>query len=88
MKHIILDGEKMTSKDTFHDEVAEKLGAPDYYGRNLDALYDVLTDLGKTRLTLKNTEAMRGGLGGYADIALTVLEEAAEYNDKIELEIL
>lgn len=29
---------------SFHDAIAAALGFPGYYGRNLDALYDCLTD--------------------------------------------
>lgn len=32
-------------KELIHDYIAENLGFPDYYGKNLDALYDCLTDI-------------------------------------------
>ena len=32
-------------KELVHNYIAEKLGFPDYYGKNLDALYDCLTDI-------------------------------------------
>ena len=39
--------------DGFYDEVAAALGLPAYFGRNLDALWDCLTDLdGPTALVL------------------------------------
>lgn len=40
-----------------HQALAQKLDFPDWYGNNLDALYDCLTDLEEqTRLTLLNLE--------------------------------
>ena len=32
-------------KELIHNYIAEKLDFPDYYGKNLDALYDCLTDI-------------------------------------------
>ena len=39
---IILDGKRMGDRDALHAEIKEKLGLPDYYGGNLDALNDCL----------------------------------------------
>ena len=42
-----------TSTREFHDHLADALRLPDWFGRNLDALWDVLTDLsGPTALVL------------------------------------
>ena len=43
---IILDGKAMTDRPAAHSHLAERLDLPTYYGRNLDALYDMLTDIG------------------------------------------
>lgn len=39
---IILDGKRMGDREDMHRELKEKLGLPDYYGGNLDALNDCL----------------------------------------------
>ena len=39
-----LDGGRMTDRETAHDYLQETLGFPDWYGRNLDALFDILTE--------------------------------------------
>ena len=44
METIVIDGEKMLNRRAAHDHLAEQLSLPDYYGRNLDALFDCLTD--------------------------------------------
>jgi RNAse (barnase) inhibitor barstar len=37
-----MDGTRIRSKDEFYDAVAAALSFPDWFGRNLDALYDCL----------------------------------------------
>ncbi|MBR3769605.1 MAG: barstar family protein [Lachnospiraceae bacterium] len=45
MKKIILDGEQLCDRETAHAYLQEAFGLPEYYGKNLDALYDCLTEL-------------------------------------------
>lgn len=55
LKYIKLDGRKI--KEDSHEYLIKKLDLPDYYGRNLDALYDCLTDIGvETQIVLFNSE--------------------------------
>lgn len=42
-EYIELDGHKI--KEYSHEYLIKTLDLPDYYGRNLDALYDCLTDI-------------------------------------------
>lgn len=41
---IILDGKRMGDRDALHAELKEKLALPEYYGGNLDALNDCLSE--------------------------------------------
>ena len=43
MKSIILNGSKIKNMETFHEQIAVALDFPDYYGKNMDALWDCLT---------------------------------------------
>lgn len=43
MQTIVLQGEMFQEKELAHAYVKEMLHLPEYYGKNLDALYDCLT---------------------------------------------
>lgn len=48
MDKVILDGRRMERASQSHQYLKEKLELPDYYGENLDALYDLLTECPRT----------------------------------------
>lgn len=76
----MIDGRDFENIEVLHDVLKDKLDFPDYYGRNLDALWDCLTgwmDLPLT-LVLINFEFSKKFLGSYADDVLEVLQEAQE----------
>ena len=41
-----IDLKNITSKEALHELLAKELSLPEHYGRNLDALHDVLTEPG------------------------------------------
>ncbi|HTG00793.1 MAG TPA: barstar family protein [Nitrospirota bacterium] len=43
MKKYILNGKAIRSLDDFYDELSKQLSLPAHFGRNLDALWDVLS---------------------------------------------
>ena len=52
MKQITLDGNKLADASLVHDYLKEMLAFPEYYGNNLDALYDCLTDLSDMEIVI------------------------------------
>ena len=55
MKSVILDAKKMLKKEKMHEYFAKKFDLPEYYGRNLDALFDCLCEINEpTLIKLKN----------------------------------
>ncbi len=46
-KVFYIDLKDAATKEEFHELLAKELPLPDYYGGNLDALYDVLTECGE-----------------------------------------
>lgn len=83
MEIIILDGRQMTDRNAAHTYLQTALALPDYYGRNLDALYDCLTEKTGVQIILTYIREMSENLGNYADMLLATLTEAAEENPNI-----
>lgn len=78
---IELDGREMRDRTTTHDYLKAQLGMPDYYGRNLDALYDLLTECGEERtVVLSHKSEMEQQLGRYATALLATFQDAAAKN--------
>ena len=89
MKICILDGEKIKDKEMLHNILAEDLEFPGWYGRNLDALYDCLTDRQEdTKILIKNQEFLEHTIGKYASLLAQVLRRASEDNPRVQTEVL
>ncbi len=79
-----LDGKTIKDRETLHGILADLLGFPEWYGRNLDALHDSLTDIQEELLIrIQNEKDLTLHLGNYAAAFLHVLAESAEENKKI-----
>ena len=78
MKTAHLNGAAIPDRAALHDALTKQLGFPAYSGRNLDALYDLLTESADNayRVEIENAEALEGRLGGYYRVFLGVLEDA------------
>ncbi len=85
MKEFILDGAAVTGREDLHSMLAAGLDLPSWYGGNLDALYDCLTDLGEITIRLQNWQALEETLGSYAGKLLRVLRDAAEENPRLHM---
>ena len=80
MQIITLDGAKMTTKRDTHLYLARTLRFPVYYGRNLDALHDCLTEfLSGSIIILRNESAMLDSLGEYGESLLQVFYSCSDY---------
>lgn len=84
MNICVLDGREIRDREMLHDSLAVSLHFPYWYGRNLDALYDCLTDLGEeTEIRFLWKSVMETYLGEYVTSLLGVIARAAEENPKI-----
>lgn len=88
MKTVTLPLEKLTSPDAFHEEIAKSLEFPGYYGKNLDALYDCLTDIIEpTEIVFPQKAEESAYLGEYAAKVICVLKDAEIDNDSLKITI-
>lgn len=79
MKTVILNGLRMTDREAAHSYLAEKMDFPAYYGRNLDALADCLSEFcGGWEILLLHAEALPAQLGSYGEVMLEVFREFSE----------
>ena len=75
MKKIILDCSQISDAPALHRALKEALGFPDFYGHNLDALHDCLTEISEeTSLTLNGFDALGSFRTGFR-IVLNAAEE-------------
>ncbi len=81
-----IDCRELTSRAAAHDCFARVFSLPACYGRNLDALYDALTELPPCTLVLEHADCLYGALGPYAKKLLCVFRDAAQENRNIQLQ--
>ena len=71
MNNITLKLDKFSKKEELHSYLKKKMKFPDYYGENLDALFDCLTDISTdTAVDIKydaDTELQRAVLAVFSD---------------------
>jgi RNAse (barnase) inhibitor barstar len=77
---VLLDGPKLLQRASLHDEVRLKFLLPEWYGRNMDALLDVLSTLDDRKANLSRSVLLGRGENCVLRIAGSevMLKEAAE----------
>lgn len=73
-----LDGKLI--KERGHDYLMEALDLPDYYGKNLDALYDCLTEM-ECDIELVNSDQVDKNL-------IETFQDAARENEFLNFEMI
>lgn len=80
MKEIIIEGALIDSREELHKVFKDALLLPDYYGKNLDALWDMLTaevDL-PVSIIWRDFNITEKNIGRYALKTAEVIKKAAE----------
>lgn len=81
---IMLDLREIASPEEAHRRLAHALSFPDYYGGNLDALYDVLTAWGRP-LVLSLRLPRSGDMAAYGQRMWRVFRDAAAVNPNLTI---
>ena len=80
----VIDGGTIGSREALHRALREMLSLPEWYGKNLDALYDCLTDPREpVELEVTNAAKLCESLGGYALALLHVLRDSERENENL-----
>ena len=86
MRKVIVDCQELLHKEQAHSYLAQVMEFPEYYGHNLDALFDCLTELGECTITFQGEHILHQA-DCYGAKVLQVFEEAAKVNPRLILEI-
>ena len=86
MKEYLIDCEKLCERRAAHIYLAKTLEFPDYYGKNLDALFDCLTEKEACTIRFQGAAELYGK-GGYGAKVLEVMRRAAEANPLLQMTI-
>lgn len=89
MRRCHLDGKTIGSLDDLYDQLSARLPLPDHFGRNLDALRDVLsTDVeGPFEIAWMNADASKRRMGKAYDRVLRLLRALEKERDDFRLKI-
>ncbi len=81
-----IDLTDIKTRGQFHDRIMEALPCPSYYGRNMDALYDILTDWqGDLELSFRGFADFSHDLPGYGETLRELCEEVMEERQDIRI---
>lgn len=73
---VIIEGKHITDKERLWKELHQKMELPEYFGNNLDALADVLSEKKeKIEVKILDVQEIEENLGGYGKSFLRILEE-------------
>ena len=75
---ITIDGLSMKRKEDFYQNIKKELNVPEYFGNNLDALYDILTEQPDIlQMKFLHYDKMQNQLGiSFCQQLLKVLQDA------------
>lgn len=83
-----LDGNAFDNREQLHEEIARQLNFPEYYGENLDALWDILSSWAEPlEISVVHSEGLLQYLGSYGEAVLELFQEAEDENDAITVSL-
>ena len=88
MRECVIHGAAIHDWDELYDRLASELALPEWFGRNLDALYDCLTDLSDAQITVYGWNRLVEVLGGKSKALYRVLTQAGLENPGLVVSLL
>ncbi len=83
MEYIVIDCAPVTGPESLHNALMVALDLPEYYGKNLDALFDCMTDIDRPiHLVLAHFEMLGDWTSGFR----AVFHDAAQENPLLVIE--
>ena len=79
---VVLDALRLQQKEEAHKYLREALNFPEYYGENLDALHDCLTELDDVQVEFMNADKVSGG---YFAKVMNVFRDSADENSGLKI---
>ena len=75
MEERIIDCTRIKTKEDLHRIFRETLRFPEWYGNNLDALYDCLMERNVMEIEVEHAEEMLAALGKYGEKLMQLLDD-------------
>jgi ribonuclease inhibitor len=89
MKEIIIDGSTIFTPPDLHEALTKAMNFPTHYGKNLDALYDCLTEISEDiHLQLHNWHHIEAHLKDYSGKAVYVFHYAIRENPHLRVQLI
>ena len=87
MRRVTLDFSGIALRYELHLALKKAFGFPEYYGMNLDALHDCLTDMNDTQLVITDCAAASGQMEKWPGF-LSVFFDSAEENPGLDIRLM
>jgi ribonuclease inhibitor len=89
IRRCTLNGRAIRSLDDLYDQLSARLSLPEYFGRNLDALWDILsTDIaGPFEIVWKHADDSKQSMSKDFDRAVRLLQELEHARNDFKLKI-
>lgn len=88
MKECVIHGDRIAGWDALYDQLSKDLDLPQWFGRNLDALYDCLTDQADSQIIIYRWQALSDTLGKKAEALRQVLTDAGLESSRLTVSIM
>lgn len=87
MEKYIIDCKEFKDVESFHKAMKRCLKLPEYYGENLDALWDVLTERNELNIKIVNKKYLLSNLGEYGEKIIQLFEDLREESENYTIKI-